>query len=92
LASIYILVLTTTTAARAVNSTTNWTLTRRGIDGVLASGVSADDPHGDRARVDGRLAARKHANSIGRRFTSSDVQVQYTDRPPPVSPPAAATE
>ncbi len=80
LASIYILTLTTTVATRAANSTTNWILTRRDKDGVLASGVSAEDPHGDRARADGRGAARKHASSLGRRFTLSDVQVRYADQ------------
>jgi hypothetical protein len=86
LASFYILTLTTTTASRAANSTTNWILTRRDNEGVLASGVSVDDLHGDRARVDGRGAARKHANSLGRRFSLSDVQVRYSERPLPVAP------
>ena len=92
LASLYILTLTTTTATRLASSTTNWILTRRDKDGVLASGVSADDPHGDRARVDGRGAARKHANSLGRRFSLSDVQVRYSDPTPaaPVPPTKSA--
>jgi hypothetical protein len=83
LVPIYILTLTTTSAARVANSSTSWSLAKG--DGVLASGVSADDPHGDRARVDGRAAARKHANSLGRRFALSDVKVRYTERPEPVA-------
>ncbi|MBZ0234859.1 MAG: hypothetical protein K8M05_21205 [Deltaproteobacteria bacterium] len=85
---IYILTLTTTVASRAANSSTSWVLTR--ADGVLASGVSAEDPHGDRARVDGRGAARKHANSLGRRFSLSDVKVRYSERQPAVPPTTPA--
>ena len=79
----YILTLSTTAAARVANSSTSWTLVKRDKEGALASGVSPDDPHGDRARVDGRLAARKHANSLGHRFLASDVQVKYSERPAP---------
>jgi hypothetical protein len=86
LASIYVLTLTTTIASRAANSSTSWVLTK--ADGILASGVSAEDPHGDRARVDGRGAARKHANSLGRRFSLSDVKVRYTEPPAAAAAPA----
>jgi hypothetical protein len=81
----YILTLSTLAAARVANTSTSWALARRGKEGILATGVSADDPHGDRARVDGRAVARKHANSVGHRFVLSDVQVRY-DRQPPVTP------
>jgi hypothetical protein len=87
---IYVLTLATTTTARVANSSTSWTLTLTKGGAVIASGVSADDPHGDRARVDGREAARKHASSLGHRFTSSDVQVVYGDRHPPAAPPPAS--
>lgn len=84
----YILTLSTTSLARVANRSTSWTLALRDKEGTIASGVSADDPHGDQARVDGREAARKHASSVGKSFSKSDVQVRYSDRSPaaPVVP------
>lgn len=78
----YVLTLATTAAARVANSATTWSLTLRDKEGIIASGVTTDDPHGDQARVDGRAAARKHASSLGKSFSTSDVQVRYIDRHP----------
>ncbi len=80
----YTLTLSTTGASRLATPSTTWTLTNSSEAGLVARGGTANDPHGDHARVEGRAAARKHAAGLGHAIRDRDVQVVYGERPPAV--------
>ncbi|MEZ4404436.1 MAG: hypothetical protein R3B06_30735 [Kofleriaceae bacterium] len=87
----YTLTLATVAEAGRTPDATAWTLTLRDQAAVLSHAVCAGDPHGDHARVDGRAAARKHAEAAGRRIVDADVRVVYhRPAPAPIAVASAA--
>ena len=80
----YILTLSTAAEPGRAATVTQWSLCTTTGDTVIDSAGCPGDPHGDHARVDGRLAAKKHAASLGKRISDADVRVVYKGRRPVV--------